>query len=660
MSVSIMKKLTVLAPERDADAIVRRLVRLRCVELGTTAAEDGDLLRVNCDTAKAEAEERIRKVSDAISVLNGYTEEAKGWLGQKKAPDAAAFRQSGAYDETWSVVNETLTLRDRVEAGKTEEAHLRDRFHALRPWAERYSSPLDESGTDSCGVWLGTVPARIPLSQISDSLHDLHVGVEDVGSDENVTYLSLVYLKEDEAALNRVLGELEFVRADFAAAGLTGTARECIRDLRARRKEVREERTQDTARLKELGSKVSDLEALYDIEMNDLITAQEKAKLVSTGACVMLEGWVPAARADKVSAALDRQFCAYDLTEPAEEDEPPVLLKNNGYASNFEWVVAMYSYPKYGTYDPTFIMSIFYFFIFGLMFADVGYGLILILGGLLLPKVLHMKDSMRRMFNMFGYCGFSSVIMGVLFGGWFGDLPYALMVNIGQSFPTTEAAKAAFPLFDGLWVNPINDPMTFLIISLGMGAIHLVAGMAVKFVLLCKEKKVFEAIFGIASWWVIFAGIAVLALVNKTVGFIVMGVGALMIICTAGREEKNPLMKFAKGLLGLYDIINYASDLLSYSRILALGLTSVVIAQVFNLLATMVGPTVVGIIVMIVVLVIGHILNIAINVLGAFVHTSRLQYLEFFGKFFEDGGRGFKPALPSETYTALSDDGPDA
>ena len=197
-----------------------------------------------------------------------------------------------------------------------------------------------------------------------------------------------------------------------------------------------------------------------------------------------------------------------DLTEPAEEDDPPVLLKNNGYASNFEWVVAMYSYPKYGTYDPTFIMSIFYFFIFGLMFADVGYGLILILGGLLLPKVLHMKDSMRRMFNMFGYCGFSSVIMGVLFGGWFGDLPYALMVNIGQSFPTTEAAKAAFPLFDGLWVNPINDPMTFLIISLGMGAIHLVAGMAVKFVLLCKEKKVFEAIFGIASWWVIFAGIA--------------------------------------------------------------------------------------------------------------------------------------------------------
>lgn len=655
MSVSIMKKLTVLAPERDADTLVRKLIRQKCVEITSNPAEDGEMLRLNCDNAKAEAEERIRQVSEAVSVLDGYTAEAKQWAGSRQAPDADEFRKSGAYDRAWEVVKETLALRDELEAGRTENAHLRDRFQSLRPWAERYDAPLGDTDTDTCAVWLGTVPARVPLSAVNDRLHELHAGVEEVGSDENATYLSLVFLREDEAEINRALTEFEFVRADFASQGLTGTPRECIRDIREKRKALRDEQEAGTARMKKLASEVGSVETLYDIEMNTLIAAQEKSKLVSTDLCVMLEGWVPAARAEKVAACLDRQSCAYDMEDPAEDDDPPVLLKNNGYASNFEWVVAMYSYPKYGTYDPTFIMSIFYFFIFGLMFADVGYGLILILGGLILPKVLHMKDSMRRAFNMFGYCGFSSVIMGVLFGGWFGDLPYALMVNIFKSFETTEAAKAAYPLFDGLWVNPINDPMTFLIISLGMGAIHLVAGMAVKFVLLCKEKKVFEAVFEIGSWWVIFAGIAVLALVSKTWGFVIMGVGALMIICTAGRAEKNPFMKFAKGLLGLYDIVNYASDLLSYSRILALGLTSVVIAQVFNLLATMVGPTFFGIIAMIVVLIIGHLLNIAINVLGAFVHTSRLQYLEFFGKFFTDGGRGFSPAMPSETYTATDD-----
>ena len=656
MSVSIMKKLTVLAPERDADTLVRKLIRQKCVEISSTPVEDGDMLRLDCDSAKAEAEERIRQVSEAVSVLDRYTAEAKAWAGQRQAPEPEEFRASGGYDWAWEVVKETLALRDSIEAGKAENARLRDRYQSLRPWTERYDAPLGDTGTDTCAVWLGTVPSRIPLSVVTDRLHELHAGVEEIGSDENASYLSLVFLREDEAEISRALTELEFVRADFASQGLTDTPRECIRDIREQRKTLRTQQEAGTARMKELAAEVGSVETLYDIEMNTLITAREKAKLASTDLCVMLEGWVPAARVDKVGACLDKQSCAYDLSDPTEEDDPPVLLKNNGYATNFEWVVAMYSYPKYGSFDPTFIMSIFYFFIFGLMFADVGYGLILILGGLILPKVLHMKDSMRRMFNMFGYCGFSSVIMGVLFGGWFGDLPYALMVNIFRTFETTEAAKAAYPLFDGLWVNPINDPMTFLIISLGMGAIHLVAGMAVKFVLLCKEKKVFEAVFEIGSWWVIFAGIGVLVLVNKTWGFVTMGVGALMIICTAGREAKNPLMKFAKGLLGLYDIVNYASDLLSYSRILALGLTSVVIAQVFNLLATMVGPTFFGIIAMIIVLIIGHLLNIAINVLGAFVHTSRLQYLEFFGKFFEDGGRGFAPAMPSETYTAAADE----
>jgi V/A-type H+-transporting ATPase subunit I len=140
------------------------------------------------------------------------------------------------------------------------------------------------------------------------------------------------------------------------------------------------------------------------------------------------------------------------------------------------------------------------------------------------------------------------------------------------------------------------------------------------------------------------------------VGWIVLGVGALMIVATYGRAQKNPIMRIAMGFKGLYDLINYASDLLSYCRILALGLASAVMAQVFNLLATMGGPTPVGFVLLVAVLIVGHVLNIAINLLGAFVHTSRLQYLEFFGKFFEDGGVGFVPATPSEEYSTAEAD----
>ena len=233
------------------------------------------------------------------------------------------------------------------------------------------------------------------------------------------------------------------------------------------------------------------------------------------------------------------------------------------------------------------------------------------------------------------------------------------MVNLLKLYPTTEAAVEAVPFFNGLQLplgeklyalNPLTDPMPFLAISLGVGAVHLIAGMIVKFVLLCKDKQVFSAIFDIGSWLIVFAGIGVFFL-HKTAGIVMAVLGVLMIVCTAGRSAKNPVMKFLKGLLGLYDAINYAADLLSYSRILALGLASAVIAQVVNMVGTMFVSGFWGFLILLAVSLIGHTVNLALNVLGSFVHTSRLQYLEFFGKFFEEGGEGFVPIADSDRYT---------
>jgi V/A-type H+-transporting ATPase subunit I len=230
-----------------------------------------------------------------------------------------------------------------------------------------------------------------------------------------------------------------------------------------------------------------------------------------------------------------------------------------------------------------------------------------------------------------------------------------------MGYESTAAAKEAVPFFNGLAIalggepvslNPLENPMTFLVISLAMGALHLLAGMAIKFVVMCKQGDVFAAIFDIGSWWLVFGGIGLLFL-NSTVGLVTLGIGVLMIVATAGRSSKNPIVRFLKGLLGLYSIVNYASDLLSYSRILALGLTAGVIAQVINVIATMGGPTPGGFILLVIMMLVGHALNIAINVLGSFVHTSRLQYLEFFGKFYEDGGTAFEPALPSDQYSTV-------
>lgn len=671
MSIAVMKKLTVLTPERDVDILIRRLIRLRCVEVRTTPIEDEDLLRIQCDNQRVEAEDRVRAVSEVIPVLNRYTEKAKPWL-RRSVPDGDTYPLCGSCEAVWRVVREARALDARLSAGKAEDAQLRTRAAALTPWLE-YDQPLC-GGTSLCEFWIGSLPAKTPLSSVVNALRTLDAGVETVREDEDGLYVSVVLLREQEDEVNRALSGIGFLRADFSGEpyaavqnGRAPTARDVRRAIRARRRELAAEAEQDVKRLRELAMFVPDVEVLYDNENTALIAARQKAKLASTGQCAILEGWIPAAREGRASAALDKLFCAYELTEPAADEQPPVLLKNNGFASNFEWVVGMYSYPKYGTYDPTFVMSIFYFVIFGMMFADVGYGVLLILAGFLAPRLLHMQGGTKQMFNMFGWCGISCTLLGIVFGGWFGDMPYSVMVNY-MGYDSMEAAKAAAPWFNGLSVmlggksvslNPLEEPMAFLVVSLAMGAVHLLGGMAVKFCLLCRERKFFSAVFDIGSWWVLFAGIGTV-FIRPTVGYILCGVAVLMIVATAGRAERNPVLRIGKGLLGLYGLINYASDLLSYCRILALGLAAGVIAQVVNLIATMGGPSPGGFVKMVLIMLIGHLLNMAINLLGAFVHTSRLQYLEFFGKFFEDGGVPFTPVLPSEKYSVVTSDRDDA
>lgn len=679
MSVCVMKKLTVLAPERDADRLVRRLMRLRCAELSSVPLGDlpdgGTLLRYDCDTLRAEAERRVADVTAAMPLLDAYTAKAKPWNHKPVAVTTEEFRGSGRFEQARRTVAEALSLEERRTIARNEYNRVEALYRALTPW-EAYEGALTGEGTTLCEVWLGTLPPKTLISAADDALADLHAGVEEVSRDEDALYVSVLTLKEDADATAKALVGLGFSRVTFKGQELLSPAggseaSTAARPIASQQKKLclheldrlDNEMQICTDRLRALSEELSEVQVLYDLEMTSLTAARQKQKLATTEQCVVLQAWVPAEREARVSAALDKLPCAYGLEEPAPDEEPPVLLKNNPISGNFEWVVGMYSYPKYGTFDPTTIMSVFYFLIFGLMFADVGYGVLLVLIGFLAPKLLHTKPSLTRMLNMFAYCGFACTICGFIFGGWFGDLPYALMTGFG-GYESAEAAKEAYPIFNGLVItlggdpvslNPLDNPMAFLVISLAMGAIHLIAGMAVKFVLLCKQGEVFAAIFDIGSYWVLFGGLGLIFL-NPTVGWIVLGVGALMIVATYGRAQKKPVMRILMGLKGLYDLISYASDLLSYCRILALGLAAAVMAQVFNLLATMGGPTPVGFVILVAVLLVGHILNIAINLLGSFVHTSRLQYLEFFGKFFEDGGVGFLPAVPTNEYSTVEED----
>ena len=669
MSISTMKKLTVLAHSSDADAIVRRMLHLKCVQIQRSMPEAGELSleRIESDGKQTEIRERMAHIEAAMPRLAKYSTR-RGGIGRRvQRLDRAAFVADGRAERAYLAVERTLAVKSRMDEIVAEQTRNEAAMQSLLPWLN-YDAPLNEVSSAHTAMQLGSCLVKL---YNYEALEAAGAYVEDVSDDGKTQYFSVTYHKEDEEAVTAALDKCAFLKVNFS--DISTTAQAAYDELERCQSALAEENSALIETLMDLSESLDDIEVLYDVEGTNLNICLQKQKLYQTQNCIVLAGWFPAAAEERVLGGLSAFECACEISEPEEGDEVPVLLRNNPFSATFEWVIEMYSYPKYGGFDPTLIMSIFYFLIFGLMFADVGYGLLLVLACFGGVKLLNPKEGLKRMMLMFGYCGISCIIMGVLFGGWFGDLPVAIMNNFFPQFGGQAQNTAVGHFFNnGVFFNPVSSSIPFLFVALGMGEVHLVAGMAVNMVLTWKSGKRIQALCENIPYWVMFAGVDLMAplaaagmissdpLAPQTqallenlsgIGMYVMFVGIAMILFLKGIGEKTVFAWLIKGLGGLYSLISFASDLLSYSRILALGLVASVIAQVINMLTSLGASGPVGFIFMVIVMILGHGLNLAINLLGTFVHAARLQYIEFFGKFYEDGGEAFKPALPAEEYS---------
>ena len=640
MAVSKMKKLSAFVSRGDLNAVIAELMELRCVEVAEVPEADfsdahGGEARL---VEKSETERKIASIREALALAHKYAKNVKSLLDPKLAADLRRFDDTPEYGEANALLASVLQKGQRLTEIKNEKAKEAAYLASLAPWTP-LDVPLSVAETDKTAWLFGSFGGGVRAAQVREALSGLDA--EFTALSEGATLCgAVVFYRAEADGVNAALLPLGFIRTAFPASA--GTPAEEMRACRARLSALDTEREAVIEELKKDAERTALLEMLSDFEQTRRTALTALEKTGSTKYTALVCGYVPERTQDAVKRALDRYGCAYEFSEIPKGEDAPVELRNNAYARSFEWVLGMYSYPAYGTFDPTAIMSIFYFLIFGLMFADAGYGLLLVLCGFGGIRLLHPKPGMRNFLAMFGWCGFSSIVWGVLFGSYFGDFPLAFMNNM--------TSLAVIPDTLAVWFDPLQNPMNFLILSLAVGAVHLIAGMAVQFYTLCRDKRTLDALFDIGSWWVLFAGIALLAIASPAGKWVALA-GVLLLVLTQGRAQKNPLMKLVKGVGSLYGLISYVSDLLCYSRILALGLASAVIAQVVNILATLGGPSIGGFIAMVAVFVFGHVLNLAINVLGTFVHTSRLQYIEFFGKFFVDGGRPFRPLAPTEDYT---------
>lgn len=640
MAISKMKRLSAAIMRYDAEQIIASLQKLRCIDVTCATDELTAFGFSELDSSEdiANISQKLSDATRALEFLSNYSDEKRPFFS---SPDEISADNYG-YDFLISVeekVKRALELSDTLSECRTKYADIGGEIDALTPWISlKRSIPYSKSRCSISAA--GILPPKIELSQLEDATGALPCVTEIIGKGESGSYAVVTSHRDCFDEILRRLGEFGFALCPVSATESDGYASGKLDALKKRGAEISEmlEKVQSEARI--LSLSMHDIEIYYDIRSSELARAEAAGKLSCSEKTVIITGWVPENRVDEVASLLDSSGSAYEFCDPTPDDDPPILFKNGRFVSQFEPVVELYSPPAYGSYDPTAVMSIFYIIIFGLMLADVGYGLLISAACLAALRIMKPRGSTKKMFTMFAMCGISCIIAGILFGGYFSDAPSVIMQNwFGIESPPEMA----------LLFNPLTSPIPFLAVSLGVGAVHLITALALKFYITWSRGHKLDAICDQGSWIILFAGAGILFL-YKPLGLSLICLGVLMLILTQGRSERNVFMKLFKGIASLYDIVNYLSDLLSYSRILALGLASMVVGSVFNILGALPGPSVVGVIFFTVIFALGHMLNIGVNLLGTFVHTSRLQYIEFFGKFYEDGGHMFEPLAPRSKY----------
>ena len=645
MAIVEMSKLSVIGLNDCKAKIIKSIMDLGVVEINnqdakltdenwnTLVEKDGD------ESAVYEFDAKIAEVSSALEALNKYDTGKKPLFKVRKPLNENEFNDRLSKKEfiesKCEEVNNTYKELTRL---KNEETKINTAIIALNPWVN-YELSLDMNGTKYTSIFIGTMPVTISYDQVCAIVEEKSKMAEvyKVASDADQSYLSVVCLRDDKDQVLDALRLNGFNPITFNDT--TGKASENIKELEKEIAQVREDISEKEQELSKLNSVKEELELLHD----DYIIARDKAKILSsivkTKSVFYFDGWLPTVKEEEVKKALDENGAYYEITEPEKGEETPIMLKQNAFSEPFEAITNLYGTPSINDIDPTPFLAPFYFIFFGLMLSDAGYGIMMTVGCIILLKMFRFEGMMKKLIKMFMYCGISTTFWGIMFGGWFGDfIPVVASTLFNKEI-----------VINPVWFNPIENPMLLLAFSLILGGIHIFVGLGLKAYILIKNGNFMEAVLDIFVWYIFLIGLVFLGLgfsmvpPLKMVGTVMSIFGAVVILFTGGRKKKGIFGKITGGLGSLYGTTSYLSDVLSYSRLLALGLATGVIAQVINTLGSIAGGGIKGAIVMIIAFFVGHVFNFAINVLGSFVHSSRLQYVEFFGKFFEGGGKPFNP-----------------
>ena len=668
MSIVKMKRLRLIGMQSERESMLRLLQHLGCVEIDEPGdrKDDPDWASLTRPDTGAlnEARDARSSVENALKALKKYGPKQKGGLlTPRPVITEGELFDDAAYRTGLADAGQLVALERKISALYAEQNKLRTQKLALAPWLA-LDIPLETASTPEVAVSFGTVAASADLDAMDGALGavtDLYELMR-AGADNELKYLVFLCHRSVEEDCQAVLKEYGFSRA--ALRGWTGTAAENDKRLDEQLADAARELESTIAQVGEYASRKGALEQCLDRADQEIAREEARCRLLDSSSAFFLEGWVPVPDEKKLLEQLGQYTCCWETQDPAPEDYPvvPVKLKNNRFTEPLTTITEMYSLPAYDGVDPNGLMMPFYVFFFGFMFADLGYGLILAGACAFINHKVHPKGGFGQLIRLMIMCGISSAVIGFFTGGFFSDFlaQFTSMLGLSQPVIPFLSVPDGVTGVPGPLLNVMGDPMTVLVFALAVGFVQIVVGMAVKFWMLCRRGQVVDAILDIGTWWVIFVGIGLFAAgIGNVAGYpVVLIIGCLMLL-GQGRTAKG-FGKVTAIIGAVYNgVTGYFGDILSYSRLMVMMLAGSVIGQVFNILGAMPGggmPPAIGIPIFFIIFIIGHAFNIGLNVIGTYVHTSRLQYLEFFKQFYEEGGRPWRPLNIATKYVDIKEE----
>jgi len=653
MPVLAMQKINLVGRRQDKEAILNCLQKHALVDIQEATAQAHQTLSPE---TIGQAEFDLAEIKSAINFLESLAGVKKSFI-ESFVPPRMEVREEEFFTACQDfncaeMIAQCEGIENKLANLKNLKMALATEIEKLTPW-KKLHLPLDQlvCTQKTCNLF-GILPRR-DRPQFTIEIEKIGSWIElmTISQTREKDFILILYLASKSQRLNELLAKTNFNPVVLPRS--QRTPEQEIKYLHSQLQTVAAEEKETLLEAKKLLQHLPRLKLKYDLILDQKQQAEIKQKLIDTRFTFVIEGWIKKEESNKLKNELIKTHKIFEIYEVAAgaKESPPIALKNHAFISPFELITRIYALPKPGEFDPTFFLSFFFALFFGICLGDFGYGLALTLIAFYFLKRYKLPTGGKNLFILLVAGGFTSMAAGILTGSYFGYTP----LEVGNLFPVMKYYLVLLQVID-----PIKDPLKMLVLSLALGLAQIFFGMFLSLFQKIKNQQYLSAVIDDAFWifflasllWLLVGSLLALPTVNLARVSSLVGTGLL--ILTQGRHQKNIFNKFISGLLSLYRVSSYLGDILSYSRLLALGMTSAIIGSVINILAAMVKEVpFIGIGLMILILVLGHFFNLVISSLGAFVHSLRLQLVEFFGKFYEGGGREFRPYKRIGEYTVL-------